>query len=121
MPSHFRTLALAAVLNIGLAQAAHAAPMPRTRLVKSDAGSCLLVKGHRVNAAAAVSINGHEIATAGAHSWRARLPVDTLRGWSEPYARTIAVSVAGATSEADLPIGLLGQSTNLAMITINLK
>lgn len=121
MPSHFHILALGAVFNIGLAQAAHAAPQPSTRLVKCNARSCLLVKGHRANPAAAVSINGHAIATAGAHTWRARVPMETLRVWSEPCARTIAVSVADTISEADLPIGLLGHTATLAMITISLK
>ncbi|WP_295630748.1 hypothetical protein [Novosphingobium sp.] len=121
MPSHFPTLALAAVISLGLTQAAQAAPQPSTRLVKCASGSCLLVRGHRVNPAAAVSINGHAIATAGAHKWHARVPVETLRGWSEPYARTITVAVADATTEAGLPIGLFGHTTNLAMITISRK
>ena len=47
--------------------------------------------------------------------------METLRVWSEPYARTIAVSVADTISEADLPIGLLGHTATLAMITISLK
>jgi hypothetical protein len=121
MPSSLRTLALAAVLSLGLAQGAQAAPRTSTRLVECGTGSCLLVKGHRANPASAVSINGHAVASAGGHTWRARVPVETLRGWSQAYARTISVSVADATAEADLPIGLLGHSANLAMITISLK
>ena len=121
MPSHIRTLALAAVLGLGLGHAAQAAPRPSARLVKCDSGNCLLVKGHRANPAATVSINGHAVATAGGHSWRARVPVETLRGWSEAYARTITVAVADNTSEAELPIGLLGHTTSLAMITISRK
>lgn len=121
MPLKYGILAVLAVLGVGPVQSALAAPLASTRLVECDTGSCLLVKGYRANSASAVSINGHPIAAAGEHIWRARVPMETLRGWSDAYARTITVAVADATSQVDLPVGLLGHTTNLALITISLK
>lgn len=129
------TPALGALLAVIIAAPAMAAPTlistngisngtshrPSTRLVECGATSCLLVSGHREDAASPVSINGHAVAVEGARKWRARVPVETVRAWSAPYARTIAVSVAGASQDARLPIGLLGQVENLAMLVIRLK
>lgn len=129
MPSHprKRILALAAMVAAGLASPAMAASEPSTRLVDCKAGSCLLVTGQRTNAASAVTINGHAVTAEGTGKWRVRVPVDTLREWSAPYARTITVSVVDArtrteaTAEADLPIGLLGHVENLAMLVVRAK
>jgi hypothetical protein len=94
--------------------------------VTCETGSCLLVTGYRVNAASAVSINGRTVTADGVRKWRVRVPVDTVRAWSAPYARTITISVADAetrtdaTAEVDLPIGLLGQ-VDLAVLVINAK
>lgn len=122
-----RAFALGAIVAAGLASPALAASEPSTRLVECKAGSCLLVMGRRASAASLVSINGHAVATEGARKWRARVPVDTLREWSAPFARTITVSVedaktrADTTAEADLPIGLLGHVENLAMLVVSAK
>lgn len=93
----------------------------KTRLIDCEAGSCLLVTGHRADAASAVSINGHVVTAQGARKWRAILPVETLRAWSAPYARTITVAVADDRTQAVLPIGLLGHVDNLAFLTISVK
>jgi hypothetical protein len=118
-----KPLMLGVVLAAGLASPALAAPEPRTRLVSCDEGSCLFIRGRRADAASPVSINGHTVAVEGARRWHASLPVETVRAWSAPYARTITVSVADAATptEADLPIGLLGHAENLAMLVISVK
>lgn len=100
---------------------ANAADTPATRLVNCGAQSCLLVTGHRDDAAAKVSINGHFVAVKGRHQWRARLPVATVRAWSAPYARTVAVAVDGALQHARLPVGMLGQPSDLAMLVVRVK
>lgn len=120
-------LALGAVLAAALASPASAGDGPKTRLVDCKAGSCLLVTGRRAHAASTVTINGHAVSVKGARKWRVSLPVETLRTWSVPYARTITVSVVDArmraesSAEADLPIGLLGHVENLAMLVVRVK
>jgi hypothetical protein len=119
-------LALAAIPVAALSSPAYAATEPRTRLVDCQAGSCLLVTGYRANAASAVRINGRTVPADGARRWRVRVPVDTVRAWSAPFARTITISVADAetrtdaTAEVDLPIGLFGQ-VDLAMLVVSAK
>jgi len=124
--SHARISGLAAMLAAGIAAGfsspACAAAEPRARLVACATGSCLLVTGRRSNAASMVSINGRAVSAEGARKWRVRVPVDTVRKWSAPFARTIVVSVVDtgtrtdATAEVDLPIGLLGQVEDLALV-----
>lgn len=133
MPSYSlaRISGLAAIpiagLVAGLSSPAYAATEPRTRLVACEAGSCLLVTGRRANATSSVSINGRAVSAEGARKWRVRVPVDTVREWSAPFARTIIVSVADpetrtdARAEVDLPIGLLGQVENLALLVVSAK
>lgn len=115
------TFALGAMVAAGIAAPAMAASEPDTRLVECRAGSCLLVSGHRDDAASAVVINGHPVPVEGARRWRAVVPVDTLRLWSAPYARTITVSVADTEAEVSLPIGLLGHAKDLAMLVVRVK
>jgi hypothetical protein len=120
-----RALPLAVLLAATLASPAWATTEPKTRLVSCDAGSCLLVTGSRAGAGSTVMINGHAVSVQGARKWRASLPVDTVREWSEPYARTITVSIIddesreSASSGADLPIGLLGHTEDLAMLIVS--
>jgi len=126
MPAFAQSLG-AALCALALAVPAHAADKPKARLVSCDAGSCLLVKGRRDSAAALVMINGHAVSVEGGRRWRAIVPVDTLRDWAAPKARTITVAVAdaeaasGAVSEVRLPIGLLGQPEDLAFLVIRAK
>ncbi|MEV4935232.1 hypothetical protein MRBLMA1_002758 [Sphingobium sp. LMA1-1-1.1] len=92
-----------------------------TRLVHCRSGSCLLVSGRREDAEAPVMINGHAVSVDGARKWRVRLPVDTVRQWSLPHARTITVAVGGGESEVRLPTGLLGRSERLTMLVVHAK
>lgn len=129
--SRARISGLAAMFVAGLAAGfsspACAAAEPKTRLVACETGSCLLVTGRRTNATSMVSINGRAVSAEGARKWRVRVPVDTVRKWSAPFARTIVVSVVDAgtrtdaTAEVDLPIGLLGQAENLASLVVSAK
>ena len=133
MPSYSRARisALAVVLGVGLvaglSSPAQAAAQPRTRVVACEAGSCLLVTGRRASAASAVNINGRAVSADGTRKWRVRVPVASVRAWSAPFARTITVSVVDAetrtdaTTEVDLPIGLLGQAENLVSLVVSAK
>ncbi len=110
---------LAASLIAGFAAPAMAAA-PSTRLVTDHGEICVQVSGHRDDATSPVLIEGHAVSVTGNHSWRTRIPVQTLRQWARPFARQIAVSIAGQNhpAMADLPIGLLGHTTDLAALTI---
>lgn len=106
---------------VASAMPAIAAPEPSTRLVECRPGDCLLVTGRRDHRNATVSINGHAVAVEGARRWQVRLPVDTVRAWSAPSARTVTISVDGAETEARLPIGMFVQPKALTMLTIRVK
>lgn len=84
-----------------------------------------MITGHRPEASAKVSINGHAVAAEGGRNWRIRVPVETIRAWSAPLARTIAVSIDFGADRRDfttpLPIGLLGQPEALALLEIRIK
>lgn len=115
-----KTLTVSAVLSAALVTPAIAASKPSTRLVKCGQESCLRVSGQRTDKASAVLINGREIPTKGTQRWHVRVPVKTVRAWSAPYARTIAVSVAGSTQDVKLPIGMMGHG-DLAMLVVRAK
>lgn len=109
---------------LAVAPPALAASAPTTRLVDCGETTCLLVAGRRHDASAPVSINGHAVAARGGRNWQALVPVETIRDWSEPYARSISVAVAGSaagTAEASLPIGLLGHVTDLAFLEVRAR
>ena len=118
----------AAVVGLALAgmsaAPARAADEPSTRLVKCGAQSCLQVSGHRANPASAVRINGRLVHVEGENGWKTRLPLETLREWTAPQARTIKVSLhdtadrASSVEHVDLPIGLLGNSANLGSLEV---
>jgi len=113
-----------ALLVGGLATSASAAE-PRTKLVRCGTESCLRVSGHRESAMAIVLINGNVVQAEGGHRWEVDLPIDTVRDWSAPHARTIEVSLhdpesqRGISAEIDLPIGLLGGVTDLASLVVS--
>ena len=100
---------------------------PSTKVVECGEESCLLVSGYRADPAAIVSINGQTVAVEGRNGWRVRVPVDTVREWSAPHARTIDVSLRDPRTQAetvasvDLPIGLLGHITDLAALEITVR
>lgn len=129
MPSYLRvrSTALAAAAITSLASPALAVRAPSTRLVACEVGSCLLVTGRRAGAASVVSINGRAVPVTGKRRWRLSLPVETVRLWSGPFARTINIATFDpetrnqTAAEVDLPIGLLGQVENLAMLVISAK
>ena len=115
------TLALGTALACAFSVPAAAGTKSDTRLVRCGAESCLLVTGRRDHAGSAVSINGHEVPVQGGRRWRARVPVETVREWSAPFARSITVAVEDTAKEASLPIGLLGHAKDLAMLVVRAK
>jgi hypothetical protein len=104
--------------GIVLACAGSGAMAAGTRLVSCGAQACLLVAGQREAASVPVAINGHEVMVSGARKWRVAVPVGQVREWSEPYARSIIVASGGVSRELSLPIGLLGHTTDLALLEV---
>jgi hypothetical protein len=105
------------------ALAVAAALEPSTRLVECGDENCLLLTGHREDPDATVSINGRAIEVEGERRWRARVPVETVRLWSTPYARTIEVSLGDreSSTNVDLPVGMLGGLTDLAALEVRVR
>jgi hypothetical protein len=95
-----------------------------TKVVRCGEDSCLQISGRRDDPDSIVSINGRVVSVEGEHRWRVRLPIETVREWSDPYARTIEVSLQHpetqfeTSASVDLPIGLLG-GVDLASLVIN--
>lgn len=112
---------------IGSLTSPAAASEPSTRLIRCEEQSCLQVSGRRDDPAAIVRINGHVVPVEGKRSWRVRLPIEVVRQWSIPHARTIEVSLHDPATQretvasVDLPIGLLGGVTNLAALVISVR
>ncbi|MYL99373.1 hypothetical protein GR702_16515 [Novosphingobium sp. FGD1] len=106
------------------APGAIAAQEPATKLVFCGKNDCLLVSGFRADPASQVQLNGHPVKVEGGRAWKVRVPIATVRAWSRPRARTLDVMVLNADSrlnradQAALPIGLLGQTTQLASLVI---
>lgn len=118
-------LACAGAVAVGaLASPTAAAAEPRTKLVRCGQQSCLRITGHRDDATSIVSINGHAVSAEGERRWTVHLPVEVVRAWSTPNARTIEVSLGGAQGQqpaiasVDLPIGLLADRAVLAALVI---
>jgi len=111
-------VALSAVSLTGQAQAA------TVKLVRCGAGDCLLVRGHRNSGEESVRVNDRAVEASGGRSWRVRLPVETVRNWSAPFARTLSVAVVGPAGSVEraeavrLPVGLLGQNLELASLVV---
>jgi hypothetical protein len=118
---------IGAIIIGGLASPATAASEPSTRLIRCGEQSCLLISGRREDPAAIISINGHKVLVEGEQRWRVRLPMDVVRQWSAPYARTIEVSMRDPDAQretiasVDLPVGLLGGTTDLASLVISVR
>jgi hypothetical protein len=121
-----RSLAFGIVATTALqAPAPAAAPSSfdaETRLRHCGGATCLMVTGHRSDATAPVTLAGHAVTVQGARNWRVAVPLETVRAWSAPFARTIAVQIGGADGgaamRARLPIGLLGHVTDLAFLDV---
>ncbi|WEK46429.1 MAG: hypothetical protein P0Y56_15690 [Candidatus Andeanibacterium colombiense] len=115
-----------AVVAASVPTSAMAASEASTRVVRCGSQSCLLISGHRDDPSAAVSIAGQAVAVEGKRGWKARVPVDTVRQWCGPYARTIEVSLRDPNTQVetsdsvDLPLGLLGTLTDLAALEISI-
>ncbi|WP_225205727.1 hypothetical protein [Novosphingobium huizhouense] len=116
-----RALAIFPALALALAGAATPAHAAQAKLVRCGAADCLLVTGQRADPAAAVTVNDHPVAVAGGRRWKAKITVATVRAWSEPHARSIAVAVAGAVAETPLPTGMLGHPKDLAMLVVRAR
>ena len=93
-------------------------------VISCDAGSCVLVRGHRSTSEAIIRINDRVVEARGGRSWQVRLPVTTVQDWSAPFARTLRVSVADTalaterTEAVRLPVGLLGHNLELASLVV---
>lgn len=74
-----------------------------------------------------IAINGHVVPVEGERRWRVRLPVEVVRELSAPYARTIEVALRDPDAQrevvasVDLPVGLLGGTTELASLAIRAR
>lgn len=128
-PLHAALLKPGLLLAIALASGSIASPAlagreASTKLVNCGKDACLQVSGYRANPNSTVHINGNAVSVQGEHSWRVQLPLETVREWSAPFARTIEISVQGRQAESDasisaaLPIGLLGGTTDLETLEI---
>ena len=119
-----RAMALAALVMAGVAAPAQASDETSTRLVRCGCDSCLQVSGYRANPSAQVRINGRLVPVQGEKGWKARLPLETLREWTAPSASTIEVSLHDTQEQAEsvervaLPIGVLGDSSNLGSLEV---
>lgn len=122
-----RAVMLLIASGAALASPAIAASEPSARLVTCGNESCLLVSGRRDDEASSVRINGHAVPVDGKRRWRVSLPLETVRDWSAPFARTIEVTVLEADTgreafqRANLPIGLLGHATELASLVVRAR
>ena len=66
---------------------------------------------------------GHRVFVQGGRRFEVAVPVDAVRAWSVPFARTVAATTIGRTGEAKtrdvrLSIGLLGHVTELASLEV---
>ena len=119
-------ISCAALLAVAVFAASPAAAneAPTTRLVTCGEQSCLRIEGRRDSVGTVVAINGQPMAVDGAESWRITLPMQTVRQIAEQGARRLEVTLlhpsAGSESRdyARLPIGLLGDTTELEAIRV---
>lgn len=116
-----RVLAMLGCIAAVAAGAAPAMAAPTARVVRCAASSCVEFSGDRPSKSTAVALNQHAVDVAGGRKWRVRVPVATVRDWSVPRARSVAVSVDDATYQVPLPVGLLGQPQDLAMLVVRAK
>lgn len=95
---------------------------PSTKLERCGTQTCLRISGRRDDPAATVLIEQHAVAVSGAKRWHVSLPLETVRSWSAPAARTILVETVGSErtqTKARLPIGVFGRTTELAFLSIS--
>ncbi len=117
-------LSLGSIALVGTGSPAMAEADAKTKLVRCGAQDCLQISGYRADPGLSVTLNGQVVDVEGQHSWRAEIPVETIRQWSAPNAREIEISLQDAASQqrssvmADLPIGLLGDISALASLEV---
>lgn len=118
-------LAFCGAVSVSAAgQPAQAEHRNQARLVRCDGGDCLLLSGTRSSPDALVRVNGHAVGVEGGRGWKTLLPVRDVRAWSLPGARSIFVTTHDPGKEVDmkyqftLPIGMLGNITELAYLVI---
>lgn len=123
-----RALASVGAIILGsLAAPVTAASEPSAKLIRCGDQSCLQIRGSRDDLGVNISINGHVVSVEGERRWRVRLPVEVVRQWSLPYARTIEVALRDPDTQReiiasiDLPVGLLGGTTDLASLVISVR
>ena len=119
-------LAFAGAVAVGtLASPNVAAAEPRTKLVRCGEQSCLRITGYRDDPTSIVSINGNAVSVEGGRKWTVNLPVEVVRAWSTPNARTIDVSLGGPQGQqpasVELPIGLLADRAAVAALVITVS
>jgi hypothetical protein len=109
------------LLVAGVAGARDLGRDARLRLCGDE--TCVVLTGERADASDAVTVAGHPVAVEGGRRFSVAVPLDRVRAWSAPYARTIAVTTLDRSGEATtrdvrLPIGLLGHVTELASLEV---
>src|SRR4051794_13707271 len=85
---------VSAIAAGSLTSPAIAAPEASSRLIRCGVESCLQVTGDRDDPTSIVHINGHAVPVEGERRWKISLPLEVVREWSAPNARTIEVSLA---------------------------
>ncbi len=118
-----RILALVGALCSALLAMPVGAKDAESRLVRCGAASCLQLSGYRDNPEDAVLVNGRSVAVEGDRRWQVHMPLDTLRNYADPHARSIEVSVGErpareVVDQVKLPIGLLGNTTGMDSIVV---
>lgn len=86
--------------------------------------TCMRISGHRPDPAAPIWVEQHEVTAVGGRRWHVTLPLQVVRQWSAPAARSIAVAVGGQNgraTQAALPIGVFGHTTELAFLNVDLR
>lgn len=121
----YRPLSMLALACFSLcAIPATAQDFAQARLVSCEEGSCLRVQGFRDNPAIIVMLNGHKVHVEGQRSWKCTIPLDTVRAIAGQGDRNIEVSYIDpasqqeVTTNARLPIGLLGDTTGLSLLVV---
>lgn len=93
------------------------------RLRPCGEDTCVVLTGRRDRATDGVTVAGHPVAARGGRRFEVAVPLDRVRAWSVPHARTIALGTLSGTGDQTtrdvrLPIGLLGHVTELAALEV---
>jgi hypothetical protein len=109
------------LLAAGAAEARDGGRDARLRTCGGD--TCVVLSGVRADPADVVMVAGHLVVAKGGRRFEVAVPVDAVRAWSAPFARTVAVTTIDRAGEATmrevrLPIGLLGHVTELALLEV---